>query len=299
MDHTITRRGFVAAGGMTATAYLQKRGVNDRIRVAIVGVGARGSFLLAECLRFAADQNVEIAMVCDLWTKQQDRAAAMIKDATGTEPVKVRYIDQVLSRSDIDGVIIATPDFAHARLMTQALKAGKDVFCEKPMGNVLSEVKEAYATAKSLPRVVQIGTQDFSSGNYQAARDFLRSGKLGKVTRIVLESSCNAPRWRGVPAVKEIKEHETDWNAWLLGHKDRPFDPQLYFEFRLYREFSSGIPDQWMSHFIAGAAYVMDDPFPESVTASGGCSCTRMGARPRTPSKPCSPIRRDSSSAMP
>ncbi len=270
MDHTITRRGFVAAGGLTAAAYLRTRGASDRLRIVIVGCGARGTFLLKDCLYFQKEANIEVAGICDLWTRNQDRGAKLVQDAGGREPAKYRHMSEVLERPDVDGVIIATPDFAHSRMLVEAVNAGKDVYCEKPMGNSLEEVQEAYRTVKNSRQVVQIGTQDFSAGNYQAARDFIRSGQLGKVSRVVLENHHNGPRWRGVPDVRLIRAEDTDWRAWLQGHAERPFDPRLYFEFRLYREFCSGIPDQWMCHYVAGTAYIMDDPFPESVVASGG-----------------------------
>ena len=80
----------------------------------------------------------------------------------------------------------------------------------------------------------------------------------------------HGPRWRGRPEVKQIREEDTDWRRWLLGKPYRPFDPRLYFEFRLYKEFSSGIADQWMSHGIDLAHYFMDETFPRSVVAHGG-----------------------------
>ena len=80
----------------------------------------------------------------------------------------------------------------------------------------------------------------------------------------------HGPRWRGRKEVKEIREQDTDWKTWLMTHDARPFDPQLYFEFRLYKEFSSGISDQWMSHGIDLVHWMMEDPFPKSVMAHGG-----------------------------
>ena len=80
----------------------------------------------------------------------------------------------------------------------------------------------------------------------------------------------HGPRWRGRPEVKQIREEDTDWRRWLLGKPYRPFDPRLYFEFRLYKDFSSGIADQWMSHGIDLAHYFMDETFPRSVVAHGG-----------------------------
>ena len=96
------------------------------------------------------------------------------------------------------------------------------------------------------------------------------TGALGDVSKVEIVWNYHGPRWRGRPEVQQIQERETDWPAWLMTHDARPFDPRLYFEFRLYKEFSSGIPDQWMSHGIDLVHWFMDDPFPVSVAAHGG-----------------------------
>jgi len=269
----LSRRHWVAgaaAASLSAAAYGQAAGANDRLRIAIVGPGARGASLMKDFFQLAREMNAEMVAVCDLWSVRRVEAAARVKEMTGREPRQVQYIQDLLQMKDLDGIIIATPDFAHAKLLTQAVRAGKDVYCEKPMGNVVAEVKEAYRAVKASSQVVQIGTQGLSSGHYQAAAQFVRSGRLGVISRVALESNYNGPRWRGVPAVKQIRQEETDWNAWLLGRPARPFDPRLYFEFRLYRGFSSGIPDQWMSHAIAGVHHILDDYFPYSAVANAG-----------------------------
>jgi predicted dehydrogenase len=106
---------------------------------------------------------------------------------------------------------------------------------------------------------------------------FLRTGRLGKVSRVTHEGFFNGPRWRPLPAVQEIREADTDWKTWLAGHRPRPFDPHLYFEFRLYREFSHGIAAQWLTHAVAGVHHIMDDYFPDSVVANGGVMVYKDG----------------------
>jgi predicted dehydrogenase len=265
----MNRRTFVISG-TTAAATARIAGANDRLRVALVGPGTQGTGLIRQFHKFGGTLNAEMTVVSELWNKRADEAAALVKELSGREPAKVQHYDDVLARKDVDAVMIATPDHQHSRQLVSAIKAGKDVFLEKPMGNVLSEVKAAYKIAKASRQVVQVGTQGLSTGNYQAARAFVRSGKLGTITRVSHEGSFNGPRWRPIPAVKEIREKDTDWKAWLMGRRARPFDPQLYFEFRLYREFSNGICDQWLTHAVAGVHHVMDEHFPVSVVASGG-----------------------------
>jgi len=138
------------------------------------------------------------------------------------------------------------------------------------MGNILDEVKAARAAVRRGKRVVQVGTQHRSEPYPRAAYDLVRSGVLGKVSKVEVVWNYHGPRWRGRPEVDQIREADTDWRQWLLTKPYRPFDPRLYFEFRLYREFSGGIPDQWMSHGIDLVHWFMEDSYPRSAVAHGG-----------------------------
>ena len=118
--------------------------------------------------------------------------------------------------------------------------------------------------------VVQIGTQHRSEPYQAAVRDLVATGALGHISKVEIVWNYHGPRWRGRPEVRQIREEDTDWRKWLLTKPYRPFDPRAYFEFRLYRDFSSGIPDQWMSHAIDMVHHVTGDPFPHSAVAHGG-----------------------------
>jgi predicted dehydrogenase len=266
---TMHRRTFVLSGA-TALASARIAGANDRLRVAIVGPGGHGAGLIRQFHEHTKDLNAEMAAVCELWSKRRDEAAGRVKELGGQEPARHQRYADLLAMKDLNGVIIATPDHQHARQLMQALRAGKDVYCEKPMANTVAEARAAYRAAKASKQIVQLGTQGLSSGQYQAARAFVDSGRLGKISRVSHEGSFNGPRWSPREEVKQIAEKDTDWKAWLDGHPNRPFDPRLYFEFRLYREFSSGIPNQWITHAVAGVQHIMDDYFPDSCVASGG-----------------------------
>jgi predicted dehydrogenase len=144
------------------------------------------------------------------------------------------------------------------------------VYVEKPMGNVLTEVKAARDTVQQHKAIVQVGTQHRSEPYPKLARETIHSGALGDVTKVEIVWNYHGPRWRGRKEVSQIREADTDWATWLMNKPHRLFDPRLYFEFRLYREFSAGIADQWMSHGIDLVHYFMNDSFPRSVTANGG-----------------------------
>jgi predicted dehydrogenase len=214
--------------------------------------------------------NIEVTAVCDLWKVNRERAATTAGEAYGRAPRSCTYLEDMLALQDVDAVIISTADFQHAPMLRLAAEASKDAYCEKPMANVLEEAKDARDAVRSKDLVVQIGTQHRSEPYQIAAREAMARGVLGDVSKVEIVWNYHGPRWRGRPEVVQIREEDTDWRKWLHTKPYRPFDPRVYFEFRLYREFSSGIPDQWMSHGIDLVHYFLDDHFPKSVVAMGG-----------------------------
>jgi predicted dehydrogenase len=276
-DGRIDRRSFLqAAGAVAGTAlatsafsYDRILGANDRIALGHIGIGNRGSQLHLMASRVKDKYNVETVAVCDLWRSNRERAAADAQRYYGRAPRAVQHPEELLALKDVDAVFIATPEHSHSPLLKATVEAGKHAYCEKPMGNVLEEVKAARDAVRQRNVVVQIGTQHRSEPYQLAAREVLRSGALGDISKYEIVWNYNGPRWRGRPQVKQIREADTDWRAWLRTKPFRPFDPQLYFEFRLYREFSSGIPDQWMSHGI-DLVHFFPNEVPRSVVAHGG-----------------------------
>ncbi len=275
----VDRREFLGrsakiTGGMalasSALSYARILGANDRISLGHVGVGSRGQGLLEIVGRLKGRHNVEMTAVCDLWTVNRERAVAANAKIYGRPPRSFDRLERLLESGDVDAVLISTPEHSHSPILEMAAKAGKDAYVEKPMGNVLDEVKAARDAVRRGKRVVQVGTQHRSEPYPRAAHDLVQSGVLGKVSKVEVVWNYHGPRWRGRPEVNQIREADTDWRQWLLTKPLRPFDPRLYFEFRLYREFSSGIPDQWMSHGIDLVHWFMGDSYPRSVVAHGG-----------------------------
>jgi len=259
-----------ASLGVTATSYGRVAGANDRISLGHVGVGSRGRELASVVADLKDRHNVEVTAVCDLWSVNRERAAKAASQAYGRAPRSLQYVEDLLALKDVDAVIISTADFQHAPLLQLAAEAGKDAYCEKPMATVLEEAKAARDAVRSRQRVVQMGTQHRSEPYQRAVREWIARGALGRISKVEIVWNYHGPRWRGRPEVKQIREPDTDWRKWLLSKPYRPFDPRTYFEFRLYREFSSGIPDQWMTHAADMVHYLLDDHFPSSVVAQGG-----------------------------
>jgi predicted dehydrogenase len=285
--------GAILLTGMDARSYARVLGANDRIRLAQLGCGGRSHGHVHMVQLASKEIQVETVAVCDIWSLARERRAAQVKEAFNLDPQSYKYSEEMLARKDIDGVMIATGDFQHAKLCTEVVRAGKDCYVEKPFANVLSEAKEARDTVKASKQMVQVGSQHRSEPYQLAVRDIIRSGRIGDIVHIEQEWNVNEERWRFVnmdtgisPQMEQdrnmewkkllfdqkskLREEDTDWKRWLLGKPDRPFDPHVYLEFRLYKDFSSGIFDQWMSHGSDLVHLWTDETYPESVVANGG-----------------------------
>jgi len=260
-----------AAFNASALSYSRILGANDRIALGHIGVGVRGRELQSMAAELKDSKNVEMVAVCDLWSVNREQAVADNLKYYGRAPRAYRHAEEMLAAGGVDAVFISTPEHGHSLQLKMVAEAGKDAYCEKPMGNVLAEVqaaRDAVLARKDL--VVQIGTQHRSEPYQIRVRDLIREGAVGDVSKVEIAWNYHGPRWRGRPEVKQIREQDTDWRAWLMNKPYRPFDPQLYFEYRLYTEFSSGIPDQWMSHGIDLCHFFLEETHPTSVVANGG-----------------------------
>src|SRR5256885_12532167 len=287
MEKKIDRKTFLSksaalvAGGaaFASTALSASRvvGANDRISLAHIGTGNRGSELDWIAAQLKTKQNVEMTAVCDLWKLKREKAVAANEKYYGRAPRAFQHLEDVLALKDVDAVIISTPEHSHSPILKMVVDAGKDAYCEKPMGNVLAEAKAARDAVKQHNKIVQVGTQHRSEPYPRAAHDLVQSGVLGEVSKIEIVWNYHGPRWRGRRESKLVREEDTDWRKWLLTKPYRPFDPQLYCEFRLYKEFSSGIADQWMSHGIDLVHWFMKDNYPRSVVAHGGVFAWKDG----------------------
>jgi predicted dehydrogenase len=291
--------GAALLAGMDARSYARILGANDRIRLGQLGCGGRSQGHV-HMVQLAAQQTpVETVAVCDIWSLAREGRAAQIKKAFNLEPQLYKYSEEMLARKDIDAVMIATGDFQHAKLCADVVRGGKDCYVEKPFANVLADAKEARKVVKASKQMVQMGSQHRSEPYQLAVRDVIRSGRIGDIVHIEQEWNVNEERWRFVDvdtgispemlqdrkmewqkwldAKSQLREEDTDWKRWLLGKPYRPFDPHVYLEFRLYKDYSSGIFDQWMSHGSDLVHLWTDEKYPESVVANGGIYAWKDG----------------------
>jgi predicted dehydrogenase len=273
-----TRREFIqksalGAVGMTlgAKSYSRIIGSNDRVRVGIVGFSDRFRSSLAPAfLSMSKELNFEIVAVSDLWNRRRDEAEVFFKQK-GFGVRKARNNDELYEGKDTDAVIISTADFQHALLLADAVRAGQDVYCEKPFAETMSDAREALKAVKETKKIVQIGSQRRSTPNYIAANEYIRSGKFGKIVMVEMSWNVNQPgRWRRPELTGVIKEADTDWKRFQLNRAPSEWDPRKYLEFRLFWPYSSGIPGQWMAHQIDTVHWFTGLSHPNSVAANGG-----------------------------
>ncbi len=263
-----------AAPGMAgAQAAAQPAGSNGRINVGIIGVGGRGSSLLRLILAMAEQRgDIHVAAVCDVYEKRKQLAQELSKAEFATLDYR-----ELLARPGIDAVVIATPDHWHATMALEALEAGKDVYLEKPMTHTIEEAQKVARKVRQTGRVLQVGSQTTSKDQWWKARKAIQDGMIGRLIssqgsyhRNSAEGEWNwpidpdaGPQGKGANYI--------DWDMWLGPAPKRSFDPDRYFRFRKYWDYSGGIATDLFYHVVAPLNICWGEAqFPYRVTASGG-----------------------------
>jgi len=257
-----------AALSMPASSLARVPGANDRLRIGVVGCGNRFASLMGDMFAFMDAENFEFAALCDVWKVNLEKTAAAVKEKTGRAPRTFTRYQDLLAAPDIDAVMVTTPDHGHCTILKAAVEAGKDAFCEKPLSRTLEELIAATEAVKRSGRIVQVGTQRRSDGIYMSGASFMQRGGLGQVSVIDLKWNDAGPRWER--QFGDVRREDVDWEGYLLGQSDRPWDPRRFRCWHLYRDYSVGVVGLLGAHHIDLVHWYMDDPYPESVTATGG-----------------------------
>jgi|YNPMSStandDraft_1061717.scaffolds.fasta_scaffold14995_3 predicted dehydrogenase len=262
----LSRRQFAALAvpvGLNAAP----KGPNERINLGVIGSGERGQALIRDVER-CRDLNVAVTAVCDIWRPNRERATAQAATIWGETPRSTDDYRELLAWDSVDAVLIATPDYSHSRILKAAVEAGKDAYCEKPMGTDFAEAKAAYLAVKASKQIVQIGTQRRSDPRYVAAARLVQSGLLGKVTRVAVSLNFFEPRWRR--DYGDVRDADVAWNHLLVRDPNPRPEARRLRQWQLFREYTNGIPGLWMSHFVDLIPWFLNDPYPAAVVASGG-----------------------------
>jgi len=270
-----SRREFIltstqGAAGLAVTAKSTSRiiGANERIRLALIGCGGRGNYLLSSILQLAHENNVEVIGLCDVWKVNLEETSSRLKKATGSNPRVTSRYPELLEAGDVDAVIIATPDFAHTPILIDAMEAGKDAFVEKPMATRMEHARKALQVSQQREPIVQVGTQRRSDPRYQKAAKLIQSGILGKVTEIEAGWHDCRPRW--AREFGHVKREDVDWEQFQMFLARRPFSAERFRRWHLFKDYTVGTPGLLGSHLIDVATWFMDSSLPKSAVAHGG-----------------------------
>ena len=272
-----TRREFIQKTGTVAAtllAYPPARvlGANDRVRVGMIGVGARGQDLLKQVL---AVPNAQLVAVADIYSRRRDEAKQLAPDIQTFADHR-----RLLDSKEIDGVIVASPLHLHARHFLEVIDAGEDLYCEKTMTWSIAEAEECLAAAKRSSQIVTIGLQHQSSGALADAKQWIKDGMIGKVTQVEAWMSRNTPHGQGQwvrPVPPDCTAANVSWDLFLNGRSARPFDPYAFINWRLFWEFSGGNVTENMVHQIAWIMRSLDLPPPTAAYMSGGVFSEKDG----------------------
>ncbi|HXF38130.1 MAG TPA: Gfo/Idh/MocA family oxidoreductase [Blastocatellia bacterium] len=236
----------------------------DKIRLGLIGAGGQGMGDTREALKIPG---VELVAAADLY----DGRLARAKEIWGNQLFTTRDYREVLARSDVDAVIIATPDHWHMRISNDAMNAGKDVYCEKPMVQQLEQGKHVIETAHKTGRIFQVGSQRVSSVVYKKAKDLLASGAIGELNMIEAwwDRSSAIGAWQySIPP--DASPETVDWDRYLGDAPKRPFDPKRFFRWRNYRDYGTGVAGDLFVHLFSGLHFVVGTIGPTRVMATGG-----------------------------
>jgi predicted dehydrogenase len=268
-DTRITRRTFIErslAGATIAGAGLREgaamQGGGSGPTVGIVGTGIRGLELMQAVLAVGG----KVAVVCDLYDGHFRRAQEIQPNTPVTRDYK-----EVISRKDVQAVVIATSDHWHAPVAIEAMKAGKDIYCEKPMTHTIPEALEMMRVSKQTGRIVQVGSQSLSMESTKKAREWIKGDQIGTV--YMVQCTINRPSaigaWR-YPIPPDASPKTVDWERYQGNAPKRPFDAARFFQFRNWFDYGTGIAGDEYVHLLSRVHYVLGVQYPLSAVANGG-----------------------------
>jgi predicted dehydrogenase len=238
---------------------------SDRVRFGIVGVGMEGSNLLTTAIQL---RGVECVAAADLYDGRHELA----KEIVGKPIRTTRRYHELLDAKDIDAIIVAVPDHWHKQVVVDAVGAGKDVYCEKPMSHNPSDGLTMVAAAKKTDRIVQIGAQRTSSVLCAKAKELIAQGAIGEMNLIEATYGRNDPNgaWE-YPPPPDLSPQNLDWETWLGTAPKKPFDPLAFARWRCWKEYGTGVAGDLLVHLISGMQFVLGiNQVPSKVSAFGG-----------------------------
>ena len=238
---------------------------SDRVRFGIIGIGMQGSGLLASAIELPG---VECVAACDLYDGRHTLAKEIVRPDLPT----TRRYQELLADKNMDCIVAAVPDHWHKQVVVDAVSAGKDIYCEKPMSHTAAEGVEMVAAAKRTGRIVQIGSQRVSSVICAKAKELVNKGVLGDLMLVEGSLGRNDPTgaWE-YPPPPDLSPQTLDWDTWQGTVPKRAFDPKIFARWRCWKEYGTGVAGDLLVHLVSGMQYVLGiNEAPKRAMAMGG-----------------------------
>jgi predicted dehydrogenase len=272
---TSTRRNFLgAAAGVSLAAPLMAhqtpsapaKGIspNDKIHLALIGCGGMGQ---GDAKTSTSTGLTKIVAACDCY----DGRLEHMKEVYGRDIFTTKDYQDILGRKDIDAVIIGTPDHWHQPITIAALKAGKDVYCEKPMVHSVDEGHAVIDAQKQSNRILQIGSQRVSSLVYAKAKELFQQGAIGELNMVEAwwDRNSSVGAWEYTVPL-DADTQTCDWDRFQGDSPKRDWDPLRFFRWRCYRDYGTGVAGDLFVHLFSGLHFITGSMGPNRVFATGG-----------------------------
>ncbi len=263
-----TRRHFLQATsvGLASLAASAQRKIspNDKVRFAAIGIGGMG---MGDVRSALLAPGTELVAVTDVYQGRLERA----RELWGNQIAISRDYREILDRSDIDAVIVGTPDHWHQQISIDAMTKGKDVYCEKPMIQHVRQGPAMVEAQKKTGRIIQVGSQRVSSIEYTKAKHLFEAGAIGELNLVEAWWDRNSAigAWQySIPT--DATPENISWDMFLGGAPKRPFDPVRMFRWRNYQDYGTGVAGDLFVHLFSGMHYILGAIGPERVYATGG-----------------------------
>jgi predicted dehydrogenase len=256
----MNRRTFLIASGSMLAA---QGAPSDQVNLGVIGAGGRGTAVMTI---FQKDAHVRVAAICDVFEPNLEHGISMASKIAGNQPKAYRNYQELLADKNVDAVLIATPEHWHARMVLDALAAGKDIYVEKPLCRTPEEGVQLVEAEKKSKNIAQVGMQRRSYDLYLEGRDVVKSGKLGNV-RMIRSWWLNNDF--GDTPIDKLNGR-LDWEQWQGPAVRRAFDPNRFRNWRLYSDYAGGIVADQGAHVCDGIHLLMNASYPVAVNASAG-----------------------------
>ena len=236
---------------------------NDNIQIALIGAGGQGMGDTKVALQVPG---VKLMAVADCYNGRLDRS----KELWGADIFTTRDYNEILARKDIDAIIVGTPDHWHKKVSVDAMKAGKDVYCEKPMIHLYSDGPEMIETSHATKRILQIGSQRVSSVIYAKAKELLAAGAIGELNMVTARWDRNSAMGAWDYTVPPDASTDTcDWPTFLGTAPKIPFNAEHFFQWRKWKAYGSGVAGDLFVHLFSGTHFITGSNGPTRGMATG------------------------------